>query len=225
MILEWLALFLSFVSIIWLIVLQTQKGKLEQTNSILEETLKQIETQVASNKNRGPQGPPGKPGPQGLPGTPGATYVARGTLQNVKYQGDLVLDRLHGQGIASVAFLNASNLQPNQQWIYQSDGTIRNQYDGSCLTGDTISRQVFQAGCAGKPNQNWVFNSYGQLISKEDSELCLDTTFDAQFQGTNKIVQGQKLDKGTTHANLQRVTLKNCNKGDNLSGTQQWVFS
>lgn len=225
MLITWIAILLSMVSIIWLIMLQTQKSKIVQTNSILQENLKQIEEKLVSNNMRGPRGPQGQVGRQGEQGQAGATYVARGMIKNVQYQGELVLDRLHGQGPSSLTYLNAPNLQTNQQWLYQADGTIRNQYDGTCLTGDTVSLNVYQAACDNNSNQQWNLNSNGQLIPKEDNQLCLDTTFNAQIQGTNKILQGNKLDSSTTHSNLQRVTLKNCNNSNNLSPTQQWVFS
>jgi len=203
------------------------KWNIDSLNKSVQENLSQIqaiEKAQASNDGRGPRGPPGARGPPGPDGRAGATFQAFGPLRNLQSSGGYVMDRLHGSGAASVAYLNKLTYQPNQIWTYLANNQISNKY-GECLQGDSNTGNVYMAGC--NPNstaQQWRQNNYGQ-ISLVDGGECLDISLESQFGGASKIESGTKLARGNTHYNLQRVKLKQCDPSNNLKASQQWVFA
>ena len=195
------------------------KGLLDNESSI-----KELQGYQAGNDAQGPRGPAGLRGPPGPKGGAGGDFQASGPLRNLQSSGAYVMDRLHGSGVASVAYLNKLNYQPNQIWTYSGNNQILNKY-GQCLEGDSISGNAYMAGC--DPNsskQKWTHNNYGQLSSVEGGE-CLDVTLESQFDGANKIEQGSKLQSGNSHYNLRQVKLKKCDPANNINSSQQWVFA
>jgi len=205
------------------------KWNIDSLQKSVQENLSQIKaiekaTAAGAGTGTGARGPSGSRGPPGPDGKPGATYQAYGPLRNIQSDGGYVMDRLHGSGAASVAYLNKLTYQPNQIWTYMENNQIVNKY-GDCLQGDNNTGNVYMAGCdANNTSQQWKQNNYGQISMVEGGE-CLDISVESQFNGTNKIVAGSKLDQGNVHYNLQRVKLKECNPPNNLKPTQQWVFA
>lgn len=189
-----------------------------------DDAIKELQTHKGGSDARGPRGPAGTRGPPGSQGGAGGEFQSTGPLRNLQSSGAYVMDRLHGSGVASIAYLNKLNYQPNQIWTYSGNNQILNKY-GQCLEGDSISGNVYMAGC--DPNsskQKWRHNSYGQLSAVDGGE-CLDVTLESQFDGANKIEQGSKLEPGNSHYNLRRVKLKKCDNANNISSSQQWVFA
>jgi len=204
-------------------------NNLSQLNEGMKDNENKIETlekSQASSQDRGPRGPAGVTGPPGPSGKAGGDYQSAGPLRNLQSAGAYVLDRLHGAGPASVAYLNKLSYQPNQIWTYLANNQIQNQY-GQCLQGDETTGSVYMAGC--DPNstkQQWSHNNYGQLSSAESGgSQCLDVALESQFDGANKIVQGGQLEPGNSHYNLRIAKLKPCNQPKTLSSSQQWVFA
>lgn len=203
-------------------------SRVSKAETAQKETQKQLETLTqhqATSQDSGPRGAAGERGPPGPEGKAGGPYQASGPLRNLQSNGAYVMDRLHGSGIASIAYLNKLNYQPNQIWTLMGSGEIQNKY-GQCLEGDKISGNVYMAGC--DPNstkQKWRHNNYGQISSLDtNNQECLDVTLESQFDGANQIEQGSRLKSGNSHYNLRRVKLKACDRSNNLSSSQQWVF-
>jgi hypothetical protein len=210
--------------IIWIIILYHGLNDLNDKYQANSAQLGVLQNNVAGFNNRGPPGPSGERGPPGPAGPSGGTNLGRGPLRNLDSDGAFVVDRLHGSGKASIAFLNKLSYQPNQIWTYENNNQISNQY-GGCLTGDAISGEVYMNGCdANAVGQKWQQNNYGQ-ISLQEGGQCLDVSLESQFNGANKIVRGSELGKDNNHFNIRTLKLKQCNKPNVLSPTQQFIFT
>lgn len=209
--------------LIWIIILYSGLRELNEKYQDNQEQIQKIQKYQASQNNRGPRGSPGERGPQGPVGKSGGTNLSHGPMRNLESNGAYVVDRLHGIGTASVAFLNKLSYQPNQIWTHQSNFQLSNQY-GNCLEGDPNTGDVYMAGCdSNSLKQKWKSNTYGQMILEEGGD-CLDVSLEDQFSGSNKIVRGSKLGKDSTHFNLRRLKLKKCDKPNSLKASQQFVF-
>ena len=153
--------------IIYLIMLHVNLSDLTEKYNDNHHQLEELQKHQASSSSRGPRGLSGERGPEGPIGKSGGEFLAQGLLRNLESNGSMVVDRLHGSGTASVAFLNKPSYQPNQIWSYLGNHQIRNQY-GDCLEGDANTGDVYISGCDSNAlKQKWKHNNYGQMSFPE----------------------------------------------------------
>jgi len=190
--------------------------------ALINEKVRSLSNQRASDMKRGDQGPPGIQGP---PGPTGGVHAAAGPLLCVGQK--KVATPTYGTSAASIIYLDERRYTPLQYWTLQNNPdnsvSIVNKFTQYCMTYND-NFEIYNQKCENKENQKFTWGNNMTLspFSKLTEQcISIENKFPMSDMNNNKYnLDTNTVEDKTASGEVSKLLLKKCSTG--YDANQTW---